>query len=555
MLVELVPDTAMAETKQTHDRVEEWLEKNWGRPGEERAEAKKEVSKRTIMSIVDPEKLPSFIANLALGDSVHPNTQEALKKAMQNVLLSRFHSDGLLNIKMDDAPGGKRFLEKFALKSKKMENGDIAIVLSYFSDVRTLSKDWMWLVNNHKSEELQKWLDYKLHVEVEKKALSLSNSNQLQRLAPPSSPVQIEHELYNAAESGSEAELQQAVSRAEEQGLDRAKVEPYKKRLQEFEQQRERKSHAYKVLLESAESADPVAFEEAFAKAKAQGIQDEDLKRARANFDSNQLGKKNAHVQEMLKKAIDTANSTLFETTILKAQDIGFSDAVLTAARADFDQSKHIEKKKHALKAVKEAAETGDADQFFMVREKAIDVGVGEEQLMELDTVFQKELRKKKGKSQALEALENAARSGKLEEFEDAKERAILEGVDKEHLKPMEDLYRTVRKHHETSRIRKQLKEATQTGNDKDFERARQKAVQAGIGREAWFTIIFICILGWCLNLRSICSRSRGVPSEPVGALDHAPANVEDDIGPSDSASQTSSQNSLASWSLGFEWF
>ena len=180
LLVELVSDQQMEETRKTHDEMDEWLEKNWGRPGEDRAEASKDVSKRTIMSVVDPKNLGDFINNLELGSSMHPDTVSSLKKALQNIVLSSLHSDSRMNIKMDSNPGGTRYLEKFAVRSKKLQNGHIALALSFFSDVRTLDKDWLWLVNNHKTEKLQQWLDYKLHKEVEKKALALSNSGDYQ---------------------------------------------------------------------------------------------------------------------------------------------------------------------------------------------------------------------------------------------------------------------------------------------------------------------------------------------------------------------------------------
>ena len=498
LLVELSAPASMKEMKETHDRVEEWLHKNSGRPGEDESEAKKEVSTRTIMSVVDPAQLPTYIENMALGESVHPNTANALKSTLKNVLLTALHSDCMRNIAIDDGWGGERYLERFALQSRTLPDKQIAIALSYFSDKRTLSKNWKWLVNNHKNSDLTMWLDYKLHVEVEKKASGLAATGD-QRLPPPSTHVRIEHQLYLAAKSGSEIEIRRAIDLAIAQGVDEEKWKPHENQLKAVAQEHKRRSDALEDLLQKAADANPnlVAFEAAVAKARSQGISDEELETARSQFKANQVGKQKRDARAKLNDAISAADSVEFDAAQEKAQSLGFSDSELESMRTEFKQRKDMESKMKARDELKEAALSGDPIRFSHAKEAAKKADVGEETLAESDRCFD-DVRKaetaksvsyealEKAKRDALEELGKAAASGDPLKWDEAYRTALRKdlGLSTQDLEPYQVIYEEEKRRLEATDLRTELTGAAERGSLEDFTRIKERAEKGGLSKD-----------------------------------------------------------------------
>merc|ERR1712032_684967 len=67
---------------------------------------------------------------------------------------------------------------------KRTPEGMIAVLIAYFGEKHALATTWKWLVNNHKTDDSLKWLDFKLYRGIQKRgAASLSDaSTQLRSL-------------------------------------------------------------------------------------------------------------------------------------------------------------------------------------------------------------------------------------------------------------------------------------------------------------------------------------------------------------------------------------
>lgn len=77
--------------------------------------------------------------------------------------ITESHHDLFTKVEIDGEAGGVRTLETFVFRHQKRSDGNFEILISYFGDQTQLQSLWHWLLVNHDTEKIKKWLLYKLY--------------------------------------------------------------------------------------------------------------------------------------------------------------------------------------------------------------------------------------------------------------------------------------------------------------------------------------------------------------------------------------------------------
>lgn len=161
-IFELLPrDVAQAKTH--HDRVEEWLMKNWGR----QAYPSKRVCATVEEDIIEKDRLYEYATGMVVPEAIHRTTALAIRRTMAKSMLTKESSSHTFNIQVEDKQRGTQYLEKFVVHHHRTCDGDTAVLLAYFADKRVLKTNWKYLVHAHTELDLSEWLDYKLYSAIQ----------------------------------------------------------------------------------------------------------------------------------------------------------------------------------------------------------------------------------------------------------------------------------------------------------------------------------------------------------------------------------------------------
>lgn len=173
-LIQLITEKQLDSYKAVHEEIEAWLKIHGHCQNPQESENPKVVSVGTKLVTLKPEMLKKYIVsqgNFAAANCF--SSAEARMKFMNDVyqdMLTETKDDIYHRVDISEKFGGKRSLESFVFRSKRMPNGDVAIIFSYFQDSTRLKDTWEYLVQNHDTEKLGKWLNYKLFAAMLAKA-------------------------------------------------------------------------------------------------------------------------------------------------------------------------------------------------------------------------------------------------------------------------------------------------------------------------------------------------------------------------------------------------
>lgn len=267
-LAELIPEEHLQKTEQTHNRIEEWLEKpHWGA---HESEASKAVSTMTVHDVVTPENLEKYVEAMELPTQ-HEETRRMLVTQVKKILLTSETSANYHKIDLNDGRGGSRIMEKFLMKHRKRPNGDVEIMIAYFGEQRKLASSWKWLVANHKAEDLLQWLDYKLYRQIKKKVAAvfaqIYGGSQEQKLLALGDKEKSQS-IINLFKAGNDIEmLEQGMAEARGHGATEAELVHFQRKLdilRDAEEKKARKRQDSELLQDEKERV-----EEAMKKLRA----------------------------------------------------------------------------------------------------------------------------------------------------------------------------------------------------------------------------------------------------------------------------------------------
>ena len=459
-LVELAGEE-LAKIKKVHDEVDEWLEKNWG--GEERAEAHKSISSRTQMVLLHPDRLETFASSFSLPQSMHQESREAIRQSLKLIALSDVYSDTYHKIDMSDQPGGTRYLEKFMIRHQKQSDGQIAIVLSYFSDMRTLNSNWMWLVNNHETERVMQWLDYKLYSGIKKKATSLlSSSGSYLQLESPTSLIQLLNEVQAAAATEDDAKLRAAIDGAKAGGVAITELQKYEAilldKLEQVQADKKRSENKRKVLQKletSRENGNDEALQQALDEAEGLGLDHGPLNAYRRELEKRQEvrsnGRRAQKAKEDLHEALGSRDEFKFREAVQFAKQLGLLEDAQKAEKSWAQSREKHDRQAEAEKNLREAAGPQSDASFGEILRAAEENGVQVppslvEELEVEDIRNRRKDRQTKEKEIRKQALREALRKGaSRSEFQRAYNRAEEAGVNPAFLKEcLEESFETI---------------------------------------------------------------------------------------------------------------
>ena len=180
-MVELIAQDEFDQCKRIHDEIEQFLYNNPSdklKEGYMTSRRSHVLTTFTEMAVVDQNNLATYVNNqsaeLATQQGLlSPQAQAKLASDLRRVLLTSQSSDCFHRIEVQDALGGIRIFEKFLFRQKRLENGDVAILFSYFGDKQTLAHRWQYLVANHDAKKITRWLEFKLFENLMAKGRSL----------------------------------------------------------------------------------------------------------------------------------------------------------------------------------------------------------------------------------------------------------------------------------------------------------------------------------------------------------------------------------------------
>lgn len=175
-LVGLIPQSELEAYKENHDRLEEWFNRSRSVPKRFQSKC---VEAITDMAVVPPEFFKEYIAS-QIGAFLEASViSEASRKKLSSDLTQaayiQMKYDTFHRIDLDADNGGTRVLENFVFMSTKLDNGSIAIFVSYFGESKTLVEDRFYRVENHDCDKIKKWLDWKLCQNIFAKRASLED--------------------------------------------------------------------------------------------------------------------------------------------------------------------------------------------------------------------------------------------------------------------------------------------------------------------------------------------------------------------------------------------
>mmetsp|Transcript_14648 Transcript_14648/g.25719 ORF Transcript_14648/g.25719 Transcript_14648/m.25719 type:complete len:213 (-) Transcript_14648:9-647(-) len=179
-LVELIPENDFEVYKCEHDEMETWLfhnQQDKKKPGYQESFSQCTVTAFTEMVLVRPENLQQYV-NGQLADLVSNDvllSQQARQKFsadLQKILITEATYDQFHRFDVNDSMGGSRLKEMFLFRHRKMPDGNVAIIFSYFG-AQQFIQTWYFLVANHDPAKVKKWLCYKLFENIMAKMRSL----------------------------------------------------------------------------------------------------------------------------------------------------------------------------------------------------------------------------------------------------------------------------------------------------------------------------------------------------------------------------------------------
>jgi len=170
---EFIPEKMLEEYKESFEEMQKWL---YGCPSkytiEECATAEKlrKQGQSTTSQTIRPEKMAEFIA-IQMDKIRHvPLTEETRNQLLSELrsieLDADFYNGKGHYVSISGEPGGVRALQKYVIFTRALPDGKILFVFSYFAEESQLTTAWSWLVHNHEPADIERWLTYKLYLEI-----------------------------------------------------------------------------------------------------------------------------------------------------------------------------------------------------------------------------------------------------------------------------------------------------------------------------------------------------------------------------------------------------
>jgi len=176
-LVSLIPEGELATFKADHDEIEQFLKR--GPCGREHSESSKIVTACTELVTVRQSNLLRYLEseiNFIAGNIFdNPETRTKVMKNLYQVILTESRDDVYHRVDISDKTGGGRLMESFIFRSKMLSNGDVALLFSFFQDKTVLANTWKFLVSNHNTDKIERWLKYKLFAPMKAKGQALKD--------------------------------------------------------------------------------------------------------------------------------------------------------------------------------------------------------------------------------------------------------------------------------------------------------------------------------------------------------------------------------------------